>query len=61
MTDVQAFQVLANHQQIDLVETSTRDDGARGAQVGVELELFAQSDSMSGTFADTGLGCGQHL
>ena len=41
--DVQSFKVLAHHHQVNLVKASARDDGLGGAQVGVELELFAQS------------------
>ena len=43
VADVQAFEVLAHHHQVDLVEAPARDDGARRAQVGVELELLAQA------------------
>ena len=41
--DVQAFEVFAHDHQIDLVEAAARDQSARGAQVGVQLEFFPQS------------------
>jgi hypothetical protein len=43
VADVQAFEVLAHHHQVDVVEAAAGDDGARRAQVGVELELLAQA------------------
>jgi len=43
MADVQALEVLAHHHQIDLVEAAAGHHGERGAQVGVELEFFAQA------------------
>jgi hypothetical protein len=43
VADVQAFEVLAHHDQIDLVKATAGNDRARRAQVGVELELLAQA------------------
>ena len=42
VADVQALEVLAHHDQVDVVEAAARNQGARRAQVGVELELLAQ-------------------
>ena len=43
VADVQPFEVLAHHHQVDVVEAAARNDGARRPQVGVELELLAQA------------------
>ncbi|MCY1554582.1 hypothetical protein D9M68_911630 [compost metagenome] len=44
VSDVQALQVLAHHDEIDLVEATAGNDGQGRPQVGVELELFTQSN-----------------
>ena len=43
VADVEAFEVLAHHHQVNLVEAATGDHGERRAQVGVELKLLAQT------------------
>ena len=43
VADVQALEVLAHHDQVDLVEAAARHEGARRTQVGVQLELLAQA------------------
>ena len=43
VADVQALEVLAHHQQVDVVEAAAGNDGARRAHVGEELELLAQA------------------
>ena len=43
MADVQAFEVLAHHHQVDVVETPAGHQGARRPQVGIELEFLAQA------------------
>ena len=42
--DVQAFQVFAHHDEVDIVEAPTGNDGLGWPQVGVQLEFFAQSN-----------------
>ncbi len=43
VADVQAFEVLAHHHQVDLVEAAAGHHGTCRAQIGVELELLAQA------------------
>ena len=40
---VQSFEIFAHHHQIDVVEATAGDEGASGAQIGVQLELLAQA------------------
>jgi uncharacterized protein len=40
---VQSFEILPHHHQIDVLEAAAGDEGASGAQIGVQLEFFAQA------------------
>ncbi len=42
--DVQTLEIFAHHHQIDVVESAARNQRARGAQIGIQLELFAQTN-----------------
>ena len=42
--DVEAFEVFAHQDQVDIVEAAARDQRLRGAKVGVKQELFPQPD-----------------
>ena len=43
VADVQAFEILAHHHQVDVVEAAARNQRARRTQVCVQLELLAQA------------------
>ncbi len=44
VADVQSLEVLAHHHEVDVVEAAARNERARGAQIGVQLEFLAQAD-----------------
>ena len=41
--DVEAFEILADQHDVDILEPAPRDQRVGGAQIGVEMEFFAQT------------------